>query len=419
MNSSITSEPNENQIDIDLQYTSHSDSNLPLTTYTSVISNNTSLEDTKSTISEENSALKNRTNSLSSNDSPFIYQRTSDSFIDINNKISTLELEEEPIDQLQSKIEEKLNNDRDCYLDCDMIYCNVIQELSLHNSTKVIDKINNLKVFALNWFNLLKEKYNALNYYKEQDTYFINQLVIFLSFLFFDNMPKQHYTKSIEHYYTCFKYARLYWLHLIGKLIYNSNGNNCNSLTKMKDILKYNKIDIGSFTYEKLSFVFETLMTFICDSSRKLFVFLRKKNKAFKTFFNQTQLNEKTSFVHLFNKLQSNQTFLSKIETLNPKHNNLFQKNICCPILTNLNHLLPPKIINEKKYTLVLDLDETLVHFVENDKDNSAYVQIRKGSNEFINTLSKYFEIVIFTASIQEVSLISHIILCFSMLILL
>ena len=60
------------------------------------------------------------------------------------------------------------------------------------------------------------------------------------------------------------------------------------------------------------------------------------------------------------------------------------------------------KPINPKyKYTLVLDLDETLVHFISDDEsdEKSAYIQIRPGAEEFIKDLSEYYEIVIFTAA--------------------
>ena len=62
----------------------------------------------------------------------------------------------------------------------------------------------------------------------------------------------------------------------------------------------------------------------------------------------------------------------------------------------------PPflKPINPKyKYTLVLDLDETLVHYISDN--DSAYIQIRPGAEEFIKDLSKFYEIVIFTAALQ------------------
>ena len=58
----------------------------------------------------------------------------------------------------------------------------------------------------------------------------------------------------------------------------------------------------------------------------------------------------------------------------------------------------PPKKENDNRdYCLVLDLDETLVHYFEDETE--SYVKVRKGTEKFINELSKYCEICIFTAS--------------------
>lgn len=77
-----------------------------------------------------------------------------------------------------------------------------------------------------------------------------------------------------------------------------------------------------------------------------------------------------------------------------------------------------------KEKTLVIDLDETLVHSsfeyfdtpdiilpVEFEGEKSdVYVSVRPGAKEFISELSKVYEIVIFTASMSKVNLyISYI----------
>lgn len=70
-------------------------------------------------------------------------------------------------------------------------------------------------------------------------------------------------------------------------------------------------------------------------------------------------------------------------------------------IKTPLAPFLPPKPDNSPFcFTLVLDLDETLVHYTEDNE--SAYVQVRPGAEDFIEDLSNFFEIVIFTAAQQK-----------------
>ena len=72
---------------------------------------------------------------------------------------------------------------------------------------------------------------------------------------------------------------------------------------------------------------------------------------------------------------------------------------------------LPPKAKGiDNVYTLVLDLDETLIHYeidetVDPNIEEPGYYLIRPGALRFLNELSDYFEIVIFTAAMPDVSI--------------
>lgn len=59
-----------------------------------------------------------------------------------------------------------------------------------------------------------------------------------------------------------------------------------------------------------------------------------------------------------------------------------------------------PAKTSSKPLTLVLDLDETLVHFSYSPSGGSFLV--RPGCFEFLNNISKYYEVIIFTAATQE-----------------
>ena len=71
---------------------------------------------------------------------------------------------------------------------------------------------------------------------------------------------------------------------------------------------------------------------------------------------------------------------------------------------TNLPNVSPPFLDalepNSSTYSLVLDLDETLIHNVEHGND--SFFLVRPGCVKFIETMAKYYEIVIFTAALQE-----------------
>ncbi|CAD8082295.1 unnamed protein product [Paramecium sonneborni] len=56
---------------------------------------------------------------------------------------------------------------------------------------------------------------------------------------------------------------------------------------------------------------------------------------------------------------------------------------------------------SNKDYTLVLDLDETLVHYQEFPKGGGQFL-VRPFAEEFLESLSKYYEIFIFTAALPD-----------------
>ena len=61
------------------------------------------------------------------------------------------------------------------------------------------------------------------------------------------------------------------------------------------------------------------------------------------------------------------------------------------------------KTKNRKPYSLILDLDETLVHFKVNSEDDSEGVlQIRPGVISFLELVGKFYELIIFTAATQD-----------------
>ena len=61
------------------------------------------------------------------------------------------------------------------------------------------------------------------------------------------------------------------------------------------------------------------------------------------------------------------------------------------------------KTKNRKPYSLILDLDETLVHFKVNSEDDSEGVlQIRPGVMPFLELVGKFYELIIFTAATQD-----------------
>ena len=83
----------------------------------------------------------------------------------------------------------------------------------------------------------------------------------------------------------------------------------------------------------------------------------------------------------------------------------------CRSSSTNEPHgLLPKKKLHSPEYTLVLDLDETLIHYTNDEEnkdankpvDNDECYLIRPFALKFIKDVSKYYELVIFTAGTKD-----------------
>ena len=76
------------------------------------------------------------------------------------------------------------------------------------------------------------------------------------------------------------------------------------------------------------------------------------------------------------------------------KNNNKLNVSIPVPYLAKKSN---------KQYTLVLDLDETLIHFKPNpNNEESGTIKIRPYLMEFLEKIKDYYELVVFTAATQE-----------------
>ena len=96
---------------------------------------------------------------------------------------------------------------------------------------------------------------------------------------------------------------------------------------------------------------------------------------------------------NLYKEISNKQKVKKSISTTNIKKNPI--KNIPIPYLKYV-----PQI---KKYTLILDLDETLIHFIPENKsiEKGSFI-LRPGLFHFLNNISPYFEIIIWTVATKS-----------------
>ena len=152
----------------------------------------------------------------------------------------------------------------------------------------------------------------------------------------------------------------------------NNNNNNNKLIISIINILLSN---IKNFEKNKIIKILIEIKSnkYIQDLFQKL-----NFNKIISHYDNTASLNSKSDQTSEFN-IESNPNINAGNLSLKP------------PFLKPLS--------SKYKYTLVLDLDETLVHYI--DDDDSAYIQVRPGAEEFIKELSEFYEIIIFTAALQ------------------
>ena len=115
------------------------------------------------------------------------------------------------------------------------------------------------------------------------------------------------------------------------------------------------------------------------------------------------------SIYNMLEKLSSRQLISIYRENF---HKNINQNG---SIFASSSYFINNKISNEKpqmpflkknsnkKYSLVLDLDETLIHFKPNpNNESSGKIMIRPFLYDFLKSVKKYYELIIFTAATQD-----------------
>ena len=97
---------------------------------------------------------------------------------------------------------------------------------------------------------------------------------------------------------------------------------------------------------------------------------------------------------NLINKILKNED-KNEFENIIKKHNNLKKNEIEKKYFS-----LPDFEGGKFKYSLFIELDETLVHYYE--EGNNYFVKVRCGAEEFIKTMSEFCEIIIVSTSSKE-----------------
>ena len=251
--------------------------------------------------------------------------------------------------------------------------------------TKLL-KEENYFIDAIEYLDFLKtitnDYYYDFNYYNSNK---FEQIIIFLCYyshidfndlkfihlknlLYYSNENLHHFIKIIlkivDKEYKINKYY-LELKNILKKYFSNKKNNIDNFSIIISNNLIYNSIE-------------NFLLLYIKNRDNKLFLILKE-------FISDNNLK--------LNKIKDD-LYKIKNET---EDKELLLKNTYFHV--NLNGPFLPPISNKFQYTLVLDLDETIVHNKSTEKIDPI---IRPGTEEFLKILSQFYEIILFTASTKE-----------------
>ena len=165
--------------------------------------------------------------------------------------------------------------------------------------------------------------------------------------------------------------------------------NIINSYKKIESLKINNLSKIGTLNYNT-NIIFHNLLIILQN-------FKTYRNEYFLNFFNNI-INKSYAQINIFFReyiLRThniNGSILASVYLKNGKNKNFI------PIPSPYVHTK-----NKKNFSLVLDLDETLVHFKEKfNNEGNGILRIRPGIQEFIEEVGKYYELIIFTTATQD-----------------
>ena len=146
---------------------------------------------------------------------------------------------------------------------------------------------------------------------------------------------------------------------------------NNNSIISPEDKLNYN-----------LNFIIKNIHTIINNM---------KKSSDYKLFIQIFQQMNNISLENIYD------FFINNIYQINIINSTLA---VASKLFLTNNNAINKIILSKKKYTLLISLDGTLIHFKidnKNKNNNKGIIQLRPGLNEFLSDIKPYYEIIAFS----------------------
>ena len=251
--------------------------------------------------------------------------------------------------------------------------------------------------YTLILISLIKKEKNIFQSGIHSISFYFHQNIIIFIYIIFSNFNLNNNNKTNENFAKCINILNenKTWL---DKNNYKRYIRTNNKLSKqiIINLIKQIKLNLKNQKDININInINKSNINLIETISEILFSFLiNYKTRKILSIFQQIKSNPSINI--LLKKLNFNTIISHYTENKN--------KNLINDTLLTIEEAPKPPYLSpispKYKYTLVLDLDETLVHYVSDN--DSAYIQIRPGAEEFIKELSEFYEIIIFTAALQN-----------------
>lgn len=244
------------------------------------------------------------------------------------------------------------------------------------------------------------------NYSIDVIKFFFYQIFIFWSILYIDE-NKEFNECSEMAYRTIFLYSSQNYdllLNIIKKIVNPSESKNIKSIiSRNKIIFSILKtlIPIKFSKYHPVNNI-ESVSNNnnINDISFYLLDEIERKTKSNRS--NELKNNLYNKLKKLLFDLKNNEKLNNKIDKIEKEYILYIRKNNneLSEEKEEKKNLILPEMDKNKKYSLFIELDETLVHYYE--EGNNYFVKVRCGSEDFLKTMSEFCEIIIVSTSSKE-----------------
>ena len=298
-------------------------------------------------------------------------------------------------------------NTLDVYNKILVIYKDLMNDFSNNNLKEKKDHFKS-QAFSCDYFKFLFNDKIFLfikyfNYSIDVIKFFFYQIFIFWSILYIDE-NKEFNECSEMAYRTIFLYSSQNYdllLNIIKKIVNPSESKNIKSIiSRNKIIFSILKtlIPIKFSKYHPVNNI-ESVSNNnnINDISFYLLDEIERKTKSNRS--NELKNNLYNKLKKLLFDLKNNEKLNNKIDKIEKEYILYMRKNNNEEKEEKKNLILP-EMDKKKKYSLFIELDETLVHYYE--EGNNYFVKVRCGTEDFLKTMSEFCEIIIVSTSSKE-----------------